>query len=588
MKTIYLATFILIAFINIAYSYWIPRNTNVNACDNIINYVTYSDEKFVNYSDVKACYESIPYNKTKATQIIEAVKENFEAFYVLLEQSKEDPNPGFAFRSMDIIPELDLLLKNNYLYEYQFIYDLANLIGELRDRHTWLTSTDYHQYMFHQGLSLYSQIKVFNDIKDSSTIDCQVVYIDDKPAIDVITEFASNNTAWSRDLSVRFNSALASLYFGYGDFGIYGQLFTRRSQLPKNSSISYTLNCNDKITKIIREWQIHIKTLPQYKSPYINGTTVGDAKLIFDAFIARFYTLQDFGVVLILTEEVDDDEDDNVLEYHYITDIIFGLKLLADKGIKKIVLDLSNNGGGNIVVAHIINKILFPNIQNFPVDMKVNNISIQLIEGVSMNKSEIGDIFHYKSYISTKTNSSFNSINDFIGNNSYTRGGIQLKYTSKAFSNDTTSTFGSLTLPTPPKFPWNEKDFIILTNGQCISSCAILSQRLAEINVSTVSVGGFPNRRFSFASTSGGAQLTTNSFQSYFKLLKNIDNSLISKLTLPQNLTLSFTAFEAYSVNHPNEVLDFSFRPADYQLYYDERSARDPSKLWIQAVEFIR
>ncbi|CAG8797432.1 45861_t:CDS:2, partial [Gigaspora margarita] len=534
MKTICFATFIFIVFTSIAYSHWVPRDTNTNACDKLNHYVIYSDERFLNYSDVKACYESTPYNKTKATQIIETVKENLKAFYVLLEQSKEDPNPGFTFRSMDIISELDLLLNNNYLYEYQFIYDVSDLIEELRDGHTLLSSIDYHKYDFYQGLSLYSvikedgtqQIKVFNDIKDPNNIDCQVINIDDKPAIDVITEFASNHIASSRDLSVRFNSALASLRFGNGDFEIFGQFFTYRIQLPKNSSISYTLNCNDKISKINREWQIPIKPLPQYKSPYIHGTTVGKAKLIFDAFIARFYILKDFGVVLISTESVAD----NDLKYRYITDIIFGFKLLADKGIKKIVLDLTNNNGGNVNVAHIINKILFPNIQSFPVDMKVNNISVQFIKGTSMIKNAVGSRFHYRTYISTKTNSLFNNVIDFIGNNLYTRGGTQVKCTSKAFFNDTALYGGNLKIPTSPKFPWNEKDIIILTNGQCFSSCAIVTQRLAEINVSTISVGGFPNRRFSFASTS-----------------------------------------------------DFSFRPADHQLYYNERSARDPSQLWMQA-----
>ncbi|CAG8727758.1 24539_t:CDS:2, partial [Gigaspora rosea] len=273
-------------------------------------------------------------------------------------------------------------------------YDVADLIKELR---TMLSSTNYHKYGFYQGLSLYSvikedgtqQIKVFNDIRGPSTIDCQVINIDDKPAID--------------------------------------------KQLPKNQSISYTLNCNDKIFKINKEWQIPIKPLPQYKSPYIHCTSVGKAKLIFDAFIARCYILKDFGVFLISTESVAG----NALEYRYITDIIFGFELLANKGIKKIVLDLTNNRGGKVEIAHIINKILFPNIQSFPVYMKVNNISIQIIEG-------------------------FPSIKSIVGS-------VQVKYISKAFFNDTALyeyvLSAKLKLPTPPKLPWSEEDIIILTNG---------------------------------------------------------------------------------------------------------------------------
>ncbi|KAF0552570.1 hypothetical protein F8M41_021637 [Gigaspora margarita] len=62
----------------------------------------------------------------------------------------------------------------------------------------------------------------------------------------------------------------------------------------------------------------------QYKSLHINGNSVGKANLIFDAFIARFYILQDFGVVLISTESSDD-----ALKYRYFSDLTFGLELLA-------------------------------------------------------------------------------------------------------------------------------------------------------------------------------------------------------------------------------------------------------------------
>ncbi|CAG8694770.1 13633_t:CDS:2, partial [Cetraspora pellucida] len=321
------------------------------------------------------------------------------------------------------------------------------------------------------GLSLYSvikedgtqQLKVFDDMIDPGTIDCQVIYIDNRPAIDVITEFASKYTSLSRDLSVRFNSALASLGFGAGDFAINGQLFTSRNKLPESPSISYTLNCNGKTSKINREWKAFIKAF-SYKSPYIDGTAVGKAELIFDAYIARFYILQDFGVVLISTEDVSDSNQ----KYRYMSDMVFGFKLLAEKDIEKIVLDLSNNNGGDVYLAHQINNILFPDIQNFPADLK-----------------------------------------DFIGNNLYTRGGTQLKYTSKAFFNDTILYGGILEFPKPPKFPWTEKDIIILTNGLCFSSCATITQRLAENNVPTIVVGGFPNKRFSFASMSGGYRVTT-------------------------------------------------------------------------------
>ncbi|CAG8769311.1 39423_t:CDS:2, partial [Gigaspora margarita] len=361
--------------------------------------------------------------------VIETVKEYLKGFYALLDQAKEEPNPGFALRPIDLISELDL-------------YDVASLIEELRDGHTKLHSDDYYKYTFDQGLSMYSVIN-----KDGT----QVIDIDGKPAIDVIIEFARDHAFNSRDLR---------------------QLFTYRNQLPKNSSISYTLNCNGKVSKITREWQVSIKNV-QYKSPYISGTSVGNATLIFDAFIARFYILQDFSVVLISTEDIINNSGD--LEYHFLSNIVAEFKLFADKGIKKIILDLSNNGGGYVFIGHYINKLLFPNIQNFPLDYKVNDISIPFIKEISRIKNRIGNIFHYKSFLSVNTKFSFDIVNDFI-------------------------------------------DIIILTNGLCQSICAIIAQRLAEINVPTIAVGGFPNTQFSFAQYAVEVYLLVQMFSFYLNL----------------------------------------------------------------------
>ncbi|CAG8628007.1 1039_t:CDS:1, partial [Gigaspora margarita] len=95
-------------------------------------------------------------------------------------------------------------------------------------------------------------------------------------------------------------------------------------------------------------------------------------------------------------------------------------------------------------------------------------------------------------------------------------------------------------------------------------------------------VGGFPNTRFSFAQYAVRDATYSADIQPLLEL-KNINSSLVSKLSLPSNLTLHFTLAEAYSIKNPNEVMDYAYRPADYQLYY----ARDPSCLWIQAAEYF-
>jgi hypothetical protein len=69
MKAIYLSALIIIAFTSCVCSHWISRD--INPCYKIYEYINsiYSDKQFLNYSDVKACYESTPYNETNAIQV---------------------------------------------------------------------------------------------------------------------------------------------------------------------------------------------------------------------------------------------------------------------------------------------------------------------------------------------------------------------------------------------------------------------------------------------------------------------------------------------------------------------------------------
>ncbi|CAG8827259.1 35247_t:CDS:2, partial [Gigaspora margarita] len=151
MRLNYLTPFIFVLFALSAHSL-------TNECQKVIDDYG-SGVEYLNYTDVKTCYESNPFNQTNANETIETVKELLKGFYAFLDQAKEEPKPGFTFRAMDLISELDLLLKKNYSYEYQFMYAVEDLIAEMRDGHTTFSTTNYSTYLFYQEFSMYSVIK---------------------------------------------------------------------------------------------------------------------------------------------------------------------------------------------------------------------------------------------------------------------------------------------------------------------------------------------------------------------------------------------------------------------------------------------
>jgi hypothetical protein len=290
------------------------------------------------------------------------------------------------------------------------------------------------------------------------------------------------------------------------------------------------------------------------------------------------------------------------------------------------VLDLSYNGGGIINLALFIIYLLFPNFEpSFDSDMVVTELSYEaFIRATAMSKvKDYGDlskikpptlnltsenlmrwaastsnaitsgdsIFDVFTYKNPKTNDHFQSVEEFIGNNIYTRGGTPTQLTSKFVYRFTErfNIFIKLISGNFKTYKWKSEDMIILTNGICGSSCSMITQRMAEMyNVSTVAVGGFKDVSLSYAVFPGSQVLGLSNLIVELEMLGIFQNETFADLIPSPFLSrseLSFTLKESYDVDNPDDILEFTFKPADHRLYYDELSARDSSILWLEVVK---
>ncbi|CAG8569977.1 9677_t:CDS:2, partial [Acaulospora colombiana] len=523
----------------------------------------------------------------------------FKDLYVFTDQSKEPPENGFDFTPMDILKVLDTFLDNkHYTTDFEFYKDLRFTIKKLRDGHTDLISGCYfYNVLFDQQIYLYSVvenekqlIKVFDDSVDRKNVDCEVTHINSKPALQVITEFARTQLSTSRDLGVRFNDALVSV--SQTKIAFTSNLFSVRNDLPESGSITYSLKCpNRKPFQLTRKWSIitntfsrwnDTKTFQQYCSSTFpissipeqknaSSSTYGKAELVFEGTAANAYTIgKDLGVVEI-----------NTFSFHRVRGFIeIGYKLalqeLAKRGVKKVVIDFSNNPGGFITFSIFLNGLLVPSKHiAFPTDLRVPPIIQKAIQRES-GSNDSGGFYQASGWNSFVTGKPFTSADQFIGNRSLTRGGTTNRYS--ALFNDILTDQEINELKKKTKFPWDKDSIIILTNGHCASACALASQYLTEIGqYQTVAVGGFLNQSLSFSTFPGGELL---------------NDGILPEINAPHqfqsNLAFSFTIREAYSLKNLTEVLDFKYKPADHRLSYDERNARDISLLWEQAASFLK
>ncbi|CAG8828817.1 12254_t:CDS:2, partial [Racocetra persica] len=138
---------------------------------------------------------------------------------------------------------------------------------------------------------------------------------------------------------------------------------------------------------------------------------------VVDKFIG-FYKQEDFGVVKIFTEHP------TVLNTAVLINVLQGFNELVNTGVKKVVLDLSDNTGGLYFVVLFINLLLFPNTYpTFVFDLRITE-QMRLAVTEQFRLATSNNIFDIKRFVNANTHANFTSADDFFGNNVHTRGGV--------------------------------------------------------------------------------------------------------------------------------------------------------------------
>ncbi|CAG8659294.1 15026_t:CDS:2 [Funneliformis caledonium] len=575
------------------------------------------------FSDLKACYESFAFDNERRIDTIDTMKKIFNGFYVFTDQAKEQPSQGYNYEAMDIISEFDKLSQKEYATDFEFTMDATNLVTKLKDPHTLFFPICYTRFIFTQKILLYAKledethkIKVFKDSAETENDDCEVEQIDGVAAIDVITEFASDKVFVSKDLGVRLNMALPALSLQQGTY----QLHPRSAlyNLPAINNLddlnkftdansyweSLCANPSSSQSKSSKKPKQNTKSKKSKqqkhnpKKPKVNpfpfnalydadpfavnsevlkelSPSVDVGKPVFETINAQFYMLEnDVGVAVLASNDIGPEISDITIANSF-RDLQTGFKTLADNGAKKLVLDMSNNEGGLIVIAHFINLLLFPDASpSSPSNFRLTDIVKKAIEKAGDNNNSI---FNFNGYL-TVDEQNFNSASEFLE--------------SKFIENDIGPIRQFLSDQEP--LPWKSSDMIILTNGFCGSSCSSTSLLFSELHkVQTVAVGGFPNTPLSFSSFAGGqVYLLDDPLKRGFDLQNDInslglvDDPEFAK-DLSTNVMVTFSIRRAFSVVNNEEVLEYAFKPSTHHIFFDENSIRDPSKLWSQASSLI-
>ncbi|KAI8147025.1 hypothetical protein BJV82DRAFT_597463 [Fennellomyces sp. T-0311] len=598
------------------------------------------------FAEAKACLEHFPFDQKIADQTIETVRKVTDELYVFNEIAASPPDvEGLAVVPVNISYGLDVIQKEKWASDRAFQDAVALLLDKVQDAHLVYAPFCYRQFIFWQPIQLNSLIRnrrlvvnvayvkddIWPEAKQSWT-GCEVTHIDDREALDMVVDYAVNNNGESKDVNTCYNNIMnTKSYFHGWDDGADDLGYHRF--LPAQETHAYTLRCPKKGTKPTDEDYDEPFTV---KVPWVAQVPQGfsDADSYWDNYCRSSYSTSPFGKRNAGWSEETSDElkrihegqafdlapsgnsnaagiegtgrymefielDDNVGvvdiqsfsvamqdRAEFASNFTNGLKQFEKNGVEKIIIDLSQNGGGDACAGEYIINSFFNSTPDYMSDVK-HSAFLERVVKKAFN-SEATKWYDYRS----ESNPDKINADWYTNTVTYKRGKHDVK-----FSQPITLSCESWNAGVSDQFKntkWKADDLLILSDGRCGSTCAIVASRLRlSHKVPALGFGGIRGNRMQYASFPGGESERLSGFLMDLQSL-GMENDEDAPLPFPERADMGWTFREMYrpiknkqSMGDERQLLEYSVNYADCRLYFDDDNADDVQVLWKQVSEIL-
>ncbi|KAI9230668.1 MAG: hypothetical protein DHS80DRAFT_21101 [Piptocephalis tieghemiana] len=268
-----------------------------------------------------------------------------------------------------------------------------------------------------------------------------------------------------------------------------------------------------------------------------------------------------------------------------------GIKGIKDAGARRLIIDVTDNLGGNICTAKAFASAFkqpssksFPDldrpwvthIRSTPLARLFSNVSISTNSPSTYNP----DIYLNRSgkpWSSTMASFIPGISLGLDGLFPFTDGLVD-KCDGSSIPDDLVQPFNS------GETAWDPKDIVILSNGLCGSSCAQLVQYLSRVlGVKIVSAGGSGSLSSrGVVSYAGGQAFTYSEFaEMVFGL--NLDNHPSVYKPIPVRCEVGTTVRTTESYTNPSKIMEYDGLTGDYQMDYTAIQILGVGERWAQA-----
>ncbi|KAF9938633.1 hypothetical protein BGZ65_012508 [Modicella reniformis] len=311
-------------------------------------------------------------------------------------------------------------------------------------------------------------------------------------------------------------------------------------------------------------------------------SVITQARLAHRSSTTAFYRLtgskvSDACVAVIATEEVEDFKSD-ATDY---MDMIKGFQKLQDQGCKKLILDMTNNGGGSVDFAYFVNRLFFPNTKPYFVQDLKDTSLVQTAAKQAIKRPHAGSIFDARTFMSAASGKAFKDASMFLKGVNHRRAGSAVAFTQKSYF---PHHWPFLPLEKGKQLRFRPENMAIVSNGFCGSACTMIASRFGIVHkVKTYAIGGISKRPLSYFTFPGGFVMSSSAL--VHEMRENgVKQTKNTPTPFPVTATNTLTVGEIYATENSTVPLEYDAKyfAADVHLDQDPVSARHPDQVWVK------
>ncbi|KAF9916166.1 hypothetical protein BX616_004470 [Lobosporangium transversale] len=172
------------------------------------------------------------------------------------------------------------------------------------------------------------------------------------------------------------------------------------------------------------------------KSGSKGPSVITQAKLVDYTTTTAFYKMNGSKYsdvcVAVISTQMAEFSDDDISDY---SEFVQGFHKLQNQGCKKLILDMTNNGGGSVDFSYFINHVFFPKTEPYFVqDLKTNDLVREAAKkAIKRSRNAPPSIFDARFYVSAATDKTYKDTSMFLKDVKHKRAGSTVTFSQKNY-----------------------------------------------------------------------------------------------------------------------------------------------------------